>query len=159
MRRLFIDPATNKTGWALFVDGVLVESGTINVSGPTVWYRLFNLKNQYRDLVTRLKPDRVFIERMNYRVLSCVWSVSAIALGAAEAGVFIDGSARDGTAECFQISPNSWQAWCGWKQPDSLKEFRSRVGSVDELAAIGMGVYWHEKYIEGRKKSERRNKT
>lgn len=144
MKRLFIDPATNKTGWAVFVDGVRTESGTISVAGPTLWTRLLNLKNEYRLLVTRVKPDKIYIERMNRVVHSCIWSVAAILVGAAEAGVTVDDAGRD--KDCFQISPNSWQAWVKWKQANSLAEYRPIVTSIDELAAIGMGVYWHGKY-------------
>lgn len=140
MKRLFIDPATEKTGWALFINGQLVESGSIQVAGRMA-ERLLKIKNAYRELATRLVPDSVHVEQMNHRVHVCIWSVGAIIVGMEEAGVHVDVKAPG-----FQISPTGWQTWVGWRRGNALGEYRERVGSADELAAIGMGLYWHAKF-------------
>lgn len=141
MKRLFIDPATYDTGWALFDDnGELLQSGKIQVKSGRLFERLLALKNEYRDLAAWLKPDSVHIERMNHRVHTCIWSVAAILVGVEEAGVPVDDKNPD-----FQISPNSWQAKVRWKRADSLAEYRGEVESIDQLAAIGMGVFYFMK--------------
>lgn len=138
MKIMFIDPATYNTGWALFEDGKLLKSGAIIVDGH-LCDRMLELKNRYAALAAELKPDKFYIERMNQSVFIVIWSVAVIVLGMAEGGVRFDKQAE------IQISPNSWQQTVRWKQTDSMLEYRGIVKSIDELAAIGMGLHYYAK--------------
>lgn len=134
---LYIDPATYSTGWAVFEGGVLIAHGTIRVDSPDIGLRLLGLKNQYRDIALQYKPSRVVIEQMN-RVVhhSILWAIGAVITGCAEAGVEFPKPAGD-----WQVSPSAWQKTVKWKDSGSMPEHRQLVKSIDELAAIGIGIH------------------
>lgn len=129
---LYVDPASISSGWALFTDGVLVDSGTIAVDKKdNVFTRLCKIYKGYKKVP---KVEEVHIEQLvrNTHIYTH-WSVSVIAIALYHSGcsIFAD------------IPIASWQKhtdWQGKKAP--LNGYAGRVKSEDELAAIGMGL-WH----------------
>jgi hypothetical protein len=145
---LYVDPASISTGWALFVDGVLQQSGTIVADKKdNVFKRLYQIYVGYRKL--GIKPDEVHIEQLvrNTHIYTH-WSVSVIALGLFHSNVKVGAD----------IPISSWQKFVNWKEDKTpLQIYKRRVSSEDELAAIGMGL-WHSSKIGGVGKKSRRKK-
>lgn len=136
-RRLFIDPASISTGWAYFVGKELKNHGTIAVENALdVFTRLGKISRLYYQTVVTDSVDEVHIEQLPRRCHHYThWSVGVI-----------------GTAivpHCTNIKADipvpSWQKHCEWKSgAKRVKALAGRVGSEDELAAIGMGLWYVE---------------
>lgn len=130
---LYVDPASISTGWALFTDGKLVQSGTILADKKdNVFKRLYQIYVAYKKL--GIKADEVHIEQLvrNTHIFTH-WSVSVIALALFHSNIQMDAD----------IPIASWQKFTEWKEEKTpLQNYKRRVGSEDELAAIGMGL-WH----------------
>jgi hypothetical protein len=154
-RLLFIDPASKSTGWAYVVDGKLIQSGTTVVGhNLDIFARLSKLYHAYFMVVKELAIDEIHIERLPAKCHHMThWSVGVIGAAGFEGGV----------AEIkADISPSSWQKAMGWKtvrspklpgytlKPGSpLLPLVGDVKSVDELAAIGIALYWVQKFGSG----------
>lgn len=132
-RILYVDPASISSGWALFEDGELIDSGTVAVDKKmNVFLRLHHIYKAYKKL--RLSPNEIHIEQLvrNTHIYTH-WSVSVIALGMFRRNVQVDAD----------IPISSWQKFTDWKGNKApLKDYKRWVRSEDELAAIGMGL-WH----------------
>lgn len=134
--RLFIDPASKSSGWALFKGKKLLKSGTVEVKGQ-VWDRLAALSWRYTHLFsgkTWVDCQEAHIEQFGgrpHRYL--VFSVGVI--GAAVANI---------ATEVEQDIPvSSWQKYCDWKGKGLILDpYRDKVDSEDELSAIGMGLWY-----------------
>lgn len=130
---VYVDPASISSGWALFVDGKLQQSGTVLADKKAnVFKRLYQIYCGYKKL--GIKADEVHIEQLvrNTHIFTH-WSVSVIALGLFHSNVQVDAD----------IPISSWQKFVDWKEERAaLKTYQKRVSSEDELAAIGMGL-WH----------------
>lgn len=138
MRRLFIDPASISTGWALFDDKKLVVSGTIAVDKrPKVNMRLHTLEKAYREMLARYHPEEVHIELLVRTVhIHTLWSVGMLVTVCSN---FCNNVNAD-------IPISSWQKYTNWKTTKArLKTYKGRVESEDQLAAIGMGLYYVNK--------------
>lgn len=95
-------------------------------------YRLLNLVTEKFGAV-----DEVHIERLNHKTsYICLHSVGVIEACVANAygpNVVVE----------QDISPGTWQKAVEWKSDmRPLRPYRDKVGSLDELAAIGIGLYW-----------------
>lgn len=138
-RILYVDPASISTGWALFENGKLKQSGTIAADKSlSVFLRLHNIAKAYKRL--RLYPDEIHIEQLvrNTHIYTH-WSVSIIALSMFRRNVKVDAD----------IPISSWQKFTDWKGTKApLQSYKRRVSSEDELAAIGMGL-WHSARFTG----------
>lgn len=152
IRRLFIDPGSISTGYALFEDGRLKLSGTIAAPARKAAFgRLAELSFKYRDLLNQLiadsiVPDEVHIERLPIyprNEQSPLHSVGAIG------AVFADYATVAADVEA------SWKKAVGWdhrviktledrdKLPSGFfKTICALTTSHDEMAAIGQGLYW-----------------
>lgn len=138
--RLFIDPASKSTGWALFKGNQLLKSGTVIVKG-NIHERLVALHWRYAHLFqgrTLIDLKECHIEQFGgrpHRYL--VFSV----------GVLI--SAIDYAEETTQDVPvSSWQKYTDWKGNRlTLLDYLDKVESEDELAAIGMGLWYTEEKL------------
>jgi hypothetical protein len=132
-RILYVDPASISTGWALFEDGKLIQSGTVAVDKKmNVFLRLHHIYKAYKKL--RLSPNEIHIEQLvrNTHIYTH-WSVSVIALSMFRRNVQVDAD----------VPISSWQKFTDWKgEKAPLKNYKRWVKSEDELAAIGMGL-WH----------------
>ncbi len=148
-RILYVDPASISTGWALFEDGKLIDSGTVAVDKKLpIFLRLYHIYKAYKRL--RLSPNEIHIEQLvrNTHIYTH-WSVSVIALSMFRRNVQVDAD----------IPISSWQKFTDWQgEKAPLKSYRRWVKSEDELAAIGMGL-WHTARTAGSgigKKARRR---
>lgn len=136
---LYVDPASISSGWALFVDGQLQQSGTVLADKKAnVFKRLYQIYSGYKKL--GIKADEVHIEQLvrNTHIYTH-WSVSVIALGLFHSNVQVGAD----------IPIASWQKFTEWKEERTpLQTYKRRVSSEDELAAIGMGL-WHTARFSG----------
>lgn len=136
--RIFIDPASISTGWALFKGPKLVAHGTVAVDRKLpIFKRLSAVYRQYAQ--SKINVEEVHIEQLvrNTHIFTH-WSVAVIGLA------FTD---RCASVEA-DIPIQSWQAHVRWKTDQApLSAFKGSVHSEDELAAIGMGLYYTEKKI------------
>lgn len=138
VRRLFIDPASKSTGWALFEDKQLVEHGTVTADPELqVFARLWDIFTAYYDLA--LDVEEVHIEQLvrNTHIFTH-WSVSAIGIAYAARGAKVAGD----------IPIQSWQKYCDWHGSQKrLRAYKNKVESEDELSAIGMGLWFLENRV------------
>jgi Holliday junction resolvasome RuvABC endonuclease subunit len=139
--RVFVDPASISTGWAAFRGTQLIEHGSIKVKAASnTAERLGPIFDRYLELFQRLRPDEIHIEQFAGKVHhKCVMSVSTIYAAAWCADVWAD-------QDC---SVSSWQAWAKWhgdKLP--IKNYETQVDSQDELAAIGIGLWFTKTRID-----------
>jgi len=132
-RRLFCDPGSVSTGWAVFEDKTFKASGTIFApKGNHAFDRLFEIFSKYSKLTGRV--DEVHFEQFGGRPSHILhWAVGAIAM-----------ALYPRTLHMTQdVNVSSWQAFCKWKTDrEPLKDFKKLVMSEDELAAIGLGVFY-----------------
>lgn len=146
--RLFIDPASISTGWALFKDQKYIKSGTIAVSKKdAIFDRLHMIYQEYQKL-TLPKIDEVHIEQLvrNTHIYTH-WSVSSIGLALYPIcpNIYAD------------VSISAWQKATSWKTTkDPIKAYTGRVSSEDELAAIAMGTYYTGRFCGLGKKAKKR---
>lgn len=168
MIRLFIDPASKQTGWALFKNNKVIKSGTVAVKGD-LSCRLNQLYWQYAhkfSIRTKVELKECHIEQFGGTINNTVVQ----AVGAIRAGV-------------WNICPNveqdipvrTWQKYVGWPNTrgigsslrkdmetnwmdyldkstthEVLYEYGKKVKSLDELAAIGMGLWYTEEGYKAR---------
>lgn len=146
--RLFIDPASISTGWALFSDDTLLQSGTVATNKKNdVFDRLHAIYREYKKLKFK-NVDEVHIEQLvrNTHIYTH-WSVSVIAMALYASGRTISAD----------VSISSWQKATSWKTTkDPIKAYKGRVSSEDELAAIGMGTYYTRRFCGLGKKARRK---
>jgi hypothetical protein len=162
-RALFIDPASVSTGWALVQEGVPLISGTAVANPKAYWgQRLADLASQYRDVAARLTNtgcgfSTAYFERIPNLCADEVWfSIGAIAAGLAP-------YCRPEFAT--SLVPTQWQKRVGWVakemkgatlravqetgrglKPDSpLHAYKDDVKSIDELAALGLGLAYFQR--------------
>jgi Holliday junction resolvasome RuvABC endonuclease subunit len=136
-RRLFIDPASISSGWAIFEGKTYVKSGTIAVDKRLdVYARLSLLSSLYYNFVVDGSLDEIHIEQLPRRChIYTHYSVGVIGTSLSRKCSVIKGD----------IPVKSWQAATGW---EARKKGWADVNctSEDELAAICMGEYWVGKY-------------
>lgn len=146
--RLFIDPASISTGWALFSDDQLIKSGTVATNKKdNVFDRLNYIFKEYRKLKFT-DVSEVHIEQLvrNTHIYTH-WSVSVIAMALY----------HPSRAIAADVSISSWQKATSWKTTkDPIKAYKGRVSSEDELAAIGMGTYYTGRLCGLGKKARRK---
>lgn len=150
IRRLFVDPASTKTGWALFRGEKIVSHGTIQITGTDKFKRLFDLFTEYSKLMS-LNLDEVHIEcipvafnrRQAFNMKPLMYSVGVIAI-----------ALWDGFTEIYDdIIPTAWQKHVNWERKRKcLKRYHAK--SEDELAAIFMGKYYLDKIKKEKKDDE-----
>lgn len=137
-RRMFIDPGSRSSGWAVFEGAELVRHGTVTLKGKDVDERMRGLWQAYRQIAEREKPEAVFIERMNRRVHRyCLWASNLTRT------VF---SIYGGKPKFEEISPGTWKKYLSesGQTLETLGSFWS-VASGDESVAISMGYAVLEK--------------
>lgn len=132
--RVFVDPASYKTGWAAFRGSQLIESGSIeaNKKEKDVAARLAFIFERYREVFARLRADEVRVEQFGGKVHHLVLFSVGVILAAAE---------LEGSAASQSIPVASWQSYTDW-HGDKLLLRDYDVFSEDERAAIGMGLWY-----------------
>ena len=132
--RMFVDPASISTGWALFQGKRLIASGTIAVDKTLHWsLRLHEIARAYKQLpFTNI--DEVHIERLVRN--THIYTHYSVGVISSILCLYSDSVEAD-------VSITSWQKAVDWKDKrKKLTPYKRRVESEDELAAIGMGLYW-----------------
>lgn len=151
MLRLFIDPGTTSTGWAVFDRWALVDSGTVAVTAAVRKLEAFDRIAYIRRCYVRLLQTKFrnvtfgecHIERMNRQVhISVCWSV----------GMFGELMTNHSTKVDQEISPTAWQKYVGWSVDDKTDEVtvthpiaiqqQKLASSKDQLTAVCMGLYF-----------------
>ena len=140
-RRLFIDPASRDTGWAVFEGKKYIDSGTVQSHEKDVFIRLRNIFYGYEDIPQGLNVFEVHIENIPperniaraYRMRPLLYSVGAIGAILVEQGCTVH----------VDLHIKSWQKHVDWKGDQKLlKKYKKFAKSEDELAAIGMGLWY-----------------
>lgn len=139
-----MDPASISSGWALFRDGEYMRSGTVLVDkAMPIFDRLEEVFYEYHSIFERFnvgghRIDECYIEQLPRRCHHYThWSVAVIGLAAS----------LSGAVTASDIPVPSWQKYCDWRGKQApLRFYKKKVGSEDELAAIGMGLFWVDKH-------------
>lgn len=136
--RLFIDPASISSGWALFRGSELISSGTVLVEKKLppferlklVYLHYLTLSNQY----LAKEIEEVHIEQLPRSChIYTHYSVCAAAIAIVSPSCSVAGD----------IPISSWQKAVDWNgERAALAAYQERVSSEDELAAIGMGLWY-----------------
>lgn len=131
--RMFVDPASISTGWAVFQGARFVESGSVVVpKRMPAMNRLVLIYAHYEKLRNRFDPSEVHIEQFGGRPSHILhWSVGVI-------GVALKTSTNVVTQD---VPVKAWQKHVDWEGDRAqLKTFITET--EDEQAAVGMGLYW-----------------
>jgi hypothetical protein len=134
-KRLFIDPASISSGWALFEGPKLITAGAIVVDKKLpAFARLYQVYKRYQEVSKRLLVDEVHIEQLvrNTHIYTH-FSVAAAGIAFIPSGARVDAD----------IPIQSWQKHCDWKgERAPLKAYQEIAETEDVLAAIGMGLFY-----------------
>ena len=138
IRRIFIDPASISSGWACFDGTDLINHGGIKVDGDT-FARLRTIYQEYERIAEEYQPDEVHIEKFK---IFRTWSYAKL-IGS----VFIIGAAFAGTAQVDNdIHVKQWMSFAGYQKGFAgigrLEQYNDQVETEDQLAAIGMGIWF-----------------
>jgi hypothetical protein len=133
--RLFIDPASRSSGWALFSGQTYLKSGTILIdSKPRIAERLNRLFKRYQEL--ELNVDEVHVEDVPRSRTCHIYVHYSI-------GVILAALAAKASVFKVDIPVKAWQKHVDWEgNQEALEAFKGRSKSEDELAAIGMGLWY-----------------
>lgn len=151
--RIFIDPASRSSGWAIFHGKSLVQHGTVEAHDKkdSIEFRLRDVMMKYMDVVNchadmyETKFESCHIEQLvRMTHIYTHWSVGVI-MAAVLSTDHVHKVAAD-------IPISSWEKYTQWntdKAPiyKALQSSTKKIASEDELAAIGIGLYWTNKYL------------
>lgn len=141
MIRLFIDPAVNKSGWAIFREKRKLASGHYTASGETA-RKLMRIGKYYKQLAYKYEVDEVHIENVmpspnmgrTKKMFPLYYSMGVIMARIAELDIPI----------YIDLQVKSWQKYVDWKgKRKPLKKYKTN--SEDELAALGMALWYVNK--------------
>lgn len=138
MIRVFVDPASRSAGYAVYDDEKLIESGTLLAVGDDEVERMVQLWAGFKKVAERIKPEELYVERMNYQVHYLVqWAVGIVKTVFAIYG---------GTKVHGDVSPNSWKAFLK-REALTLGGIKAMndTSSDDEAVAIGLGLWFFDK--------------
>ena len=143
LRRLFVDPASGSSGWALFDGSDFVQSGTVAVNKREhVSQRLAKVFWEYREL--DLQFDEVHVEDVPRSRTCHIYVHYSI-------GVILAALAPKATVQKVDIPVKAWQKHVDWDRenrdsPAACAEERLQIckgaASRDEQAAVGMGLWF-----------------
>lgn len=167
--RLFVDPGSKVSGWALFEDKHLVETGTCravvqDTGDRDAFRRLSDILDAFA-LPDFSLVKEVHIEQLVTRTHQYThWAVGAIGALLAAYGIPVRAD----------VPISSWQKFVGWKK---LKQAATQVSdvviahpelrrlqraaattSLDAVAAAGMGFYWMSEKVGFSKSKPRRHR-
>jgi hypothetical protein len=160
---MFIDPASTKTGWAIFDDFRLLNSGSISATGNDVFKRLSQIAVEYATEIYPYNYEEIHFENIpvsNRLGKQAVMRPLMYSIGAIGQMLY-----RDGLKISVDIPVKSWQKYVDWNgERTRLCEYENHVESEDELAAIGMGLWYvnikaQEDVSDGKRKKVRRGKV
>lgn len=159
MRILSLDLSTKSSGWAIFDNGLLIESGCITSSSTDLLKRISAITDELKTIVEKHKPDKVIAEEVRpetgmhnlktHRAL--MWLQGVVALMLYNYNKKLD---------MELIYPSSWRASIGIKTGRGIKRTTLKEKDIqfvkenynldvndDEADAICIG-YAHSHDIE-----------
>jgi Holliday junction resolvasome RuvABC endonuclease subunit len=139
-RVLGIDASTNSIAFCLMENDVPLKWGKINLSGNDIFEKIYDAKVKMHVMLDELKADYIAVEGA---VL--VRSPDAVIKLSYVYGVVIAELMSTG-AKVITISPTSWQAYIGNKNP--TKEEKSGI----RLANPGYAESWYKNQLRNMRK-------
>jgi hypothetical protein len=131
VRILFVDPGFS-SGWAVFDDKELVDSGGVVVKG-TDWDRYFSMYSAYCQIISEQNVEEIHIEDFpKSRVHEKLnWGIGSL-----------QSAAGFNKTPCYKDCwMNDWQKWTGFTKGGPYGKLEKyEVESEDELSAIGIGL-------------------
>jgi len=141
LRRLFIDPGSISSGWALFQGDLLVKSGTFKQNPKQdAFHRCAQMYLDYFELGDSIQPlDEVHLEQFRKNLaMGLHYAVGTIA---SAMSLYCDVVKQD----CWMAT---WQRHHGYSKktemPIHLDKYTQLVQSTDELEAIAIGLWYLE---------------
>ena len=139
-RVLGIDASTNSIAFCLMEDDVPLKWGKINLSGEDIYEKIHDAKNKMTMMLDELKSDYIAVEGA-----ILVRSPDAVIKLSYVYGVVIAELMSTG-AKVITISPSSWQAYIGNKNP--TKDEKSGI----RLANPGYAESWYKNQLRNMRK-------
>lgn len=115
-RVLGIDASTNSVAFCLMENDVPIKWGKIELSGKDIYEKILDAKIKVHAMITELKSDYIVVEGAVF-----VKSPDAVIKLSYIYGVVIAELMSTG-ASVITISPTSWQAYIGNKNPTKLEK-------------------------------------
>ena len=120
-RVLGIDASTNSIAFCLMEDDIPLKWGKINLVGEDIYEKIYDAKNKMSVMLDELKSDYIVVEGA-----ILVRSPDAVIKLSYVYGVVIAELMSTG-ASVITISPSSWQAYIGNKNPTKDEKAAIRV--------------------------------
>lgn len=139
-RVLGIDASTNSIAFCLMQDDVPLKWGKINLVGEDIYEKIYDAKNKMSIMLNELKSDYIVVEGA-----ILVRSPDAVIKLSYVYGVVIAELMSTG-AKVITISPSSWQAYIGNKNP--TKDEKSAI----RLASPGYADSWYKNQLRNMRK-------
>jgi Holliday junction resolvasome RuvABC endonuclease subunit len=139
-RVLGIDASTNSIAFCLLENNIPLKWGKINIEGADIYEKIYDAKNKMSIMLDELKSDYIAVEGA---VL--VRSPDAVIKLSYVYGVVIAELMSTG-AKVITISPTSWQAHIGNKNP--TKDEKSAI----RLAHPGYADSWYKNQLRNMRK-------
>ena len=139
-RVLGIDASTNSIAFCLMENDVPLKWGKLNLEGVDIYEKIYDAKNKMAMMLNELKSDYIVVEGA---VL--VRSPDAVIKLSYVYGVVIAELMSTG-ASVITISPTSWQAYIGNKNP--TKEEKAAI----RLKSPGYADSWYKNQIRNMRK-------
>ena len=139
-RVLGIDASTSSIAFCLMEDDVPLKWGKINLVGEDIYEKIYDAKNKMSVMLEELKSDYIVVEGA-----ILVRSADAVIKLSYVYGVVIAELMSTG-ASVITISPSSWQAYIGNKNP--TKEEKAAV----RLKSPGYADSWYKTQLRNMRK-------
>jgi Holliday junction resolvasome RuvABC endonuclease subunit len=139
-RVLGIDASTNSIAFCLMENDVPLKWGKINLSGEDIYDKIHNAKVKMALMLDELKSDYIVVEGAVF-----VKSADAVIKLSYVYGVVIAELMSTG-AKVITISPSSWQAYIGNKNP--TKEEKAAI----RLKSPGYADSWYQNQLRNMRK-------
>lgn len=139
-RVLGIDASTNSIAFCLMENDVPLKWGKINLSGEDIYDKIYNAKVKMALMLEELKSDYIVVEGAVF-----VKSADAVIKLSYVYGVVIAELMSTG-AKVITISPSSWQAYIGNKNP--TKEEKAAI----RLKNPGYADSWYQNQLRNMRK-------
>jgi Holliday junction resolvasome RuvABC endonuclease subunit len=139
-RVLGIDASTNSIAFCLMEEDVPLKWGKINLVGEDIYEKIYDAKNKMEMMLDELKSDYIAVEGA-----ILVRSPDAVIKLSYVYGVVIAELMSTG-AKVITISPSSWQAYIGNKNP--TKDEKSSI----RLANPGYADSWYKNQLRNMRK-------
>ena len=139
-RVLGIDASTNSIAFCLMENDVPLKWGKINLAGNDIYEKIHDAKIKMASMLNELKSDYIVVEGAVF-----VKSADAVIKLSYVYGVVIAELMSTG-AKVITISPSSWQAYIGNKNP--TKEEKSAI----RLKNPGYADSWYQNQLRNMRK-------